>query len=71
VRTRDGEAVTRTTLEELADQLDSELFWQLHRSTIVAARAIERAERTPLGSLRVKVRGLDVSRSRAYRFKGM
>jgi DNA-binding LytR/AlgR family response regulator len=75
VRTRDGEAVIRTTLKELGDQLDPELFWQLHRSTIVAARAIERAERTPLGNLRVKVRGLDVwldvSRSQAYRFKGM
>jgi hypothetical protein len=40
-----------------------------------AARAIERAERTPLGNLGVKIRGLDVwldvSQSQSYRFKGM
>jgi DNA-binding LytR/AlgR family response regulator len=75
VRTRDGEAIIRTSLKELAEQLDPELFWQLHRGTLVAAKAIERAERTALGHLRVKVRGLDVwlevSRGQTYRFKGM
>ena len=75
VRSRDGEAVIRTSLKELLEKLDPEAFWQVHRSTVVATRAIERVERSPLGQLRVKVRGLDVwlevSRSHAHRFHGM
>lgn len=41
----DGEALVRTALKDLLDGLDPELFWQIHRATIVNVRAIACAER--------------------------
>ena len=43
--TRDGEALVRIPLKELIEGLDEELFWQVHRGTIVNASAVDRAVR--------------------------
>jgi len=65
----------RTSLGELQEQLDPQLFWQIHRGSVVNARAIERIERRDDGELWVHLRGLaqalPVSRAHRGRFKGM
>ncbi len=43
--TRDAEALVRIPLKELIEGLDGELFWQVHRGTIVNASAVDRAVR--------------------------
>jgi len=43
--TRDAEALVRIPLKELIEGLDEELFWQVHRGTIVNASAVDRAVR--------------------------
>ncbi|WP_271007598.1 LytR/AlgR family response regulator transcription factor [Paucibacter sp. B51] len=65
----------RTPLGELQQALDPELFWQVHRGTVVNARAIERVERRENGDLQLHLRApgavVPVSRSHRGRFKGM
>jgi DNA-binding LytR/AlgR family response regulator len=75
IQTIESEWLIRTPLRELVDQLDAGQFWQVHRGTIVNARAIERIERDELGRLRIRIRGheevLEVSRSFSHRFRQM
>lgn len=69
-----GESLVRKPIREFAEALDPELFWQIHRSTIVNSRAVaafkrdgEHAEVT----LRGRNEKLEVSRSFAGRFRQM
>lgn len=75
VVTVNDEAHIRKTLRELSDELDPELWWQIHRSTIVRANAIAKAQRDELGkiSLALKNRSekLAVSQAFNFRFRGM
>ncbi|OYT87507.1 MAG: DNA-binding response regulator [Burkholderiales bacterium PBB6] len=75
VITATQEHLIRTSLRELLPQLDANLFWQVHRGTIVQARAIERAVRDEQGKVQLHLRQrpevLAVSRLYAPRFKGM
>jgi DNA-binding LytR/AlgR family response regulator len=75
VVTTDGEALIRKTIKELFDELDPELFWQVHRGTIVNLRAIARVERDyrdqPLVILKARPEKLTVSRTFAHLFKAM
>jgi len=75
VMTQDGEALIRKTIKELFDELDSELFWQIHRGTIVNLRAIARVDRDyrdqPLIILKQRPEKLTVSRTFAHLFKAM
>jgi DNA-binding LytR/AlgR family response regulator len=75
VVTVDGEALIRKTIKELFDELDAELFWQVHRGTIVNLRAIARVDRDyrdqPLIILKQRPEKLTVSRSFAHLFKAM
>ncbi|WP_422010793.1 LytR/AlgR family response regulator transcription factor [Roseateles sp.] len=65
----------RTSLGELLQELDPQLFWQIHRGSAVNARAIERVERRDDGELWVHLTGLaqplPVSRAHRGRFRGM
>lgn len=65
----------RLSLGELVAQLDPQLFWQIHRGSVVHARTIERVEKREDGELWVQLRGLaqalPVSRAHRGRFKGM
>jgi DNA-binding LytR/AlgR family response regulator len=69
------EAHIRKTLKELSDELDPDVFWQVHRSTIVRADAVARAQRDDMGkvhlSLKTRPEKITVSQAFAYRFKGM
>ena len=75
VVTADGDALIRKTIKELYDELDPELFWQIHRATIVSLRAIAKVERDwrdqPLLTLKDRAEKLTVSRTFAHLFKAM
>lgn len=69
------ELLIRTPLKDLMPQLDPDVFWQIHRSTVVRANAIDRVERDEAGRLWVHLRQRPerwaVSRLYAGRFKAM
>ena len=75
VQTATLEALIRKPIKELVDELDADLFWQIHRSTLVNTRMIAGVTRDLRGRQLVAVRGhpekLEVSRSYAGLFKGM
>ena len=75
VITREGESLIRMPLAELAAQLDTELFWQIHRSTLVNMNEVASTRRDLGGRLFVKLKDgqteLSVSRAYAHLFKQM
>ena len=75
VLTRDREFLLRTPLKEMLPQLDPDLFWQVHRGTVVNTRQIRSAERSPSGRLTLHLRDrveiLTVSRAYAHLFRQM
>jgi len=75
VQTATIEALIRKPIKELIEELDAELFWQIHRSTLVNVKAIAGVSRDLRGRQLVSVRGhtekLEVSRSFTGLFKGM
>jgi DNA-binding LytR/AlgR family response regulator len=75
VQTATLEALIRKPIKELIDELDAQVFWQIHRSTLVNTRAIAGVSRDMRGRQIVSVKGhpqkLEVSRSFAGLFKGM
>jgi DNA-binding LytR/AlgR family response regulator len=75
VQTASLEALIRKPIKELIDELDPEVFWQIHRSTLVNTKAIAGISRDFRGRQLVAVKGsdekLEVSRSYSQLFKGM
>jgi len=75
VVTADAESLIRKPIKELIDELDPEVFWPIHRGTVVNVNAIALAHRKLSGQyeLRLKARRetLTVSEPFAYRFKQM
>jgi DNA-binding LytR/AlgR family response regulator len=57
----DGEALIKTPIRELIDGLDPEVFWQIHRSTLVNAGAIAAVTRDFRGQAHVRIKGKDES----------
>jgi DNA-binding LytR/AlgR family response regulator len=70
---KDGEALVKKTLKELAAEIDPRHFWQVHRGTIVNVRAIASVSSDGLGrreiTLRDRKEKLEVSRTFAHLFK--
>lgn len=75
VVTATDEAHIRTPLKELLAGLDSDAFWQVHRSCIVRASVIAKVKRDDLGKLQLSIKGrselLPVSNAFQHRFKTM
>jgi DNA-binding LytR/AlgR family response regulator len=75
VFTRDAELLIRTSIKELAEQLDPAQFWQVHRGTLVNARQIVSARHDALGRISLKLRDrpdtVAVSRGHAHLFRQM
>jgi DNA-binding LytR/AlgR family response regulator len=75
VATRDGDSIIRTSLRDLLAQLDADVFWQVHRGTVVNSQHIMHAKRDELGHVTLMLRGrkepLAVSRQFAHLFKQM
>lgn len=67
------EYLMRTPLKEILPQLDSKVFWQIHRGTVVRASAIDTLHRDEVGKLSLTLRGrpnrFAVSRLYAHLFK--
>ena len=75
VLTAQREYLLRTALKDLLPQLDPQVFWQVHRGTVVRATAIDTVSRDEAGRMHLRLRGrgetLAVSRLYAPRFKAM
>ncbi len=75
VVTAGGDALIRKSIRELYEELDPDVFWQIHRGTIVNLRAVGRVDRDwrdqPVVVLKDRPEKLTVSRSFAARFKSM
>ena len=71
----EGEALIRTSLRELLPQLDANIFWQIHRGTIVNSEFVDSSQRDEFGKTTLKLRGhhatLRVSPMYAHLFKQM
>lgn len=67
------EGLVRTPIKQLQQGLDPGQFWQIHRGTLVAVRAIARARRDEAGAITVELRDhseqLKVSQTYAWRFR--
>ncbi len=75
VVTAEREHLIRQSLRELLPQLDPQQFWQVHRGTVVQARAVASARREESGKVTLTLKGstdkLVASRLYAHLFKGM
>jgi DNA-binding LytR/AlgR family response regulator len=75
VQTTGGEFLIRKTLKELADELDPDEFWRIHRSTLVRVDAIGEVTRDLRGRHMLRLRGqpfeLEVSRNHPCLFQQM
>ena len=75
VVTAEGDALIKKPIKELFEELDHDVFWQVHRGTIVNLRAVLRVERDmrdqPVILLKDRADRLTVSRTFASRFKSM
>jgi DNA-binding LytR/AlgR family response regulator len=73
VRTADKEFLIKKTITELVTELSSDLFWQIHRSTIVNLASIDTISRSLTGRYQVRLKNssetLPVSRSFSHLFK--
>lgn len=75
VLTAEREYLIRTPLKELQEQIDTTVFWQIHRGTIVRALAVDAVTRDEAGKTFLTLRGIKekfvVSRLYAHLFKAM
>jgi DNA-binding LytR/AlgR family response regulator len=75
VQTARYEALIRKPVRDLCEELDPDLFWQIHRATLVNVNAIDGVARDMRGRHLVLIKGLteklEVSRSFVHLFKQM
>jgi DNA-binding LytR/AlgR family response regulator len=75
VQTVTAQLLIRKTLKELADELDPDEFWRIHRSTLVRVDAIAEVFRDMRGRQMVRLRNfageLEVSRNHGHLFQQM
>ncbi len=75
VQTARFEALIRKPVRDLCEELNPDLFWQIHRATLVNVNAIEGVARDLRGRHLVLIKGLseklEVSRSFVHLFKQM
>ena len=75
VVTPERESVIYRSIKDLSEALDPEIFWQIHRGTLVNVQHIDAISRDFRGRLRVHIRNrneeLPVSAPYAHRFRQM
>ena len=75
VVTAESESLITTSLAELLERLDPNVFWQVHRSTVVNVNAVHSVRRAVAGHLELKLKQrsetLRVSSAHAHLFKHM
>jgi DNA-binding LytR/AlgR family response regulator len=73
VVTADGEALISTPLKELLARLDPQVFWQVHRGTVVNVNAVRSVVRNVAGKMALQLKArpekIEVSATYAHRFK--
>jgi DNA-binding LytR/AlgR family response regulator len=73
VATRTSTFLLTSSLKEMKEKLDPDMFWQIHRSIIVNVGAIDTIYRSFRGTLEVKLKErselLPVSAAHAHLFK--
>jgi DNA-binding LytR/AlgR family response regulator len=71
----DGDSLIHIAIKDLLEQLDPQVFWQIHRSTIVNVQEIDTISRDDTGHVIVRMKQrpetLRVSQQFAYRFRQM
>lgn len=67
------EAIIRKPIKELAEELDPNKFWQIHRGVIVNVSSIDKVSSSRSGKFIVRMKGMEetltVSRTYTYLFK--
>ncbi|MBC3876569.1 response regulator transcription factor [Undibacterium sp. FT79W] len=75
VVTKEHSSLIRSSLRELLPQIDSDVFWQIHRSTVVNSKKILAAHKDESGKMTLKLRDSDdkltVSRVYSHLFRQM
>jgi DNA-binding LytR/AlgR family response regulator len=75
VVTPQSESLIHKTIKELADELDPQVFWQIHRATVVNVNAISNVDRNVRGRVSVKLKqrkeSLAVSDAYVHLFRQM
>ncbi|HTY48582.1 MAG TPA: LytTR family DNA-binding domain-containing protein [Steroidobacteraceae bacterium] len=75
VVTPHGSFLMSSSLRQMREKLDPQMFWQIHRSVVVNVGAIDTIYRSFRGTLEVKLKGRDellpVSASHAHLFREM
>ncbi|MBR7792886.1 response regulator transcription factor [Undibacterium sp. FT147W] len=75
VVTKEHSSLIRSSLRELLPQIDSDVFWQIHRSTVVNSKKILAAHKDDNGKMTLKLRDSDdkltVSRVYSHLFRQM
>jgi DNA-binding LytR/AlgR family response regulator len=75
VKTGDGEYLIKISIRRLAEELDPDQFWRIHRSTIINLGCVAGVHRSFGGRLLVKLKNLPetlpVSKTYAHLFKQM
>jgi DNA-binding LytR/AlgR family response regulator len=75
VRTPSEEFLIRKPIRELAEELDPDAFWQIHRGIIVNAARIDKVSSQLTGRYALTLKGVEgtfmVSRRFRYRFRAM
>jgi DNA-binding LytR/AlgR family response regulator len=75
VITCNGEYLIRKPIKELAEELDPDRFWQIHRSTIVRAAAIDKVSSSLTSHYLLTLKEIEgtftISRSFRHRFRSM
>lgn len=73
VVTPHGSFLMHSSLQQMRERLDPQLFWQIHRSVVVNVGAIDTIYRSFRGTLEVKLKGRDellpVSAAHVHRFR--
>ena len=75
VITKEGESLIRKPIKELAEELDPQQFWRIHRGTIVNVQCVDQVSRSVTGRGVVRLKGrtesLAISRQYIHLFKQM
>jgi DNA-binding LytR/AlgR family response regulator len=75
VMAKEGESLIKKSIKELAQELDPDRFWQIHRGMIVNVSRIDKVSRSLTGRGMLKLKGrpevLTVSRNYLHLFKQM
>jgi DNA-binding LytR/AlgR family response regulator len=73
VVTPEGSFLMSSSLRQMREKLDPQVFWQIHRGVVVNVGAIDTIYRTFRGRLEVKLKGRDellpVSAAHAHLFR--